>query len=236
MDGAARPEHHLDQCPAERRLLDRLRDRQPLRGLLAALRAAEAELQPVRPPRRADRRQPARPPLRRAGTLAAPLDPRPQGGRPSAPLPRQRRPRAGRVGVVRRTRVPFGGHRARAGGCPAAVRARRRHVCPARALDPAAQLPGALRRPRLARTRAGNAPLRPRARLARRARGGARARAAAGAVRRRGDDDRSLARCPARAPSRPGARARDGDRARGRPRDLPGRARLDRQDLDRPPP
>ena len=78
--------------------------------------------------------------------------------------------------------------------------------------------------------------LRPRGGLARRERARPRARPDARPLRRRGDDDRPLARHARRPVARAEPRARDRDPARGRPRHPAGRARLDREDPDRPLP
>ena len=119
---------------------------------------------------------------------------------------------------------------------PAPVRAGGGHLRAARAVDPAAQVHRPLRRPPLSRPRAGHAALRQDRLLRPGPRAGPAARADARALRGRGHDDRPLDGGAHRPPPRPPARPRDDRGARERPRLLPRRARLDREDLERAAP
>ena len=117
---------------------------------------------------------------------------------------------------------------------PPPVRADRRHLRAARAVDPAAAVRGHVRE--VERSRARDAALRQGRQLA--GAGPARPGRAppARALRGRGDDDRPLAGRAAEPRARPRAREPDRDRAGVRPRHPARRARLDGQDLDGPPP
>ena len=207
----------------------------PFLGFSAALRAGPPQRPPLRPHRRADRRQQAgvERPEACAGPLAPPLDrrPRARAGRPlPGQLPRLGEPRQ----LVRRAGLPERHRRARPRGRAArALLHGRGHLRAARALDAAEALPRHVRRPALARPRAVDAALHAHGRLAGRRRAEERPPPHERPVRRRGDDDRRLARQVPRPPPRPEPRARHRDRAGRRPRHPARRARLDGEDLNR---
>ena len=219
------------------RLLDRVRHGQHLARLLAAVGAVPAQLRPLRQARWPDRRH-ARTGVseQRAAPLAADArwrtPTRATGSAATSPTAATRTTRRARSPRAC-SATPRACWRPRAGR---AVRARRRHLRATRAVDAAAPLHRHVRRPRLPRPRAGAALLRAGQPLPARAQGGGAARPHARPVRGRGDDDRPLAgRVPRPLPrARPGAR--HGRGARVRPRLLPGRLRLHRQDRDGPAP
>ena len=144
------------------RLLDRIRDRQPVPGLLAALRAAAPQRASLRAHRGPDR-------WAEAGLERAEADPQPlvasrelrrQDASAGGLLPGQQPLLGGSPEYLRRPRLPQRHERARRCGQAAAVRSHRRHLRAARALDPAAEVPEDVRRSRLARARARDAALR----------------------------------------------------------------------------
>ncbi len=196
--GLVAPERRPQRPPGTppwRRLVDRLRHRQPLPRLRAPIRPAPRQRAPLRQDRRAARRRPSRleRPAQGPAPLAPPLHPRRQD-RARRPLHGQQPLLGQRGALVRRQGLQERHRRARGGQPQPAVRAHGRHLRAPRALDPAASVRAHVRRPRLARPRAGHAALLAHEQLARARRRGARAAPPARPLLGRDHDDRPLAR------------------------------------------
>jgi len=226
LDRPLRQHDDVAEDAAPTRLLDRLRDRQSVPRLRARVARLPHDAQPLRA-----RRGPGRPAaisendLRaRGAALAAVRDA--LGALPErhAPAPRERRRRARRARLVRGARLRLRDRDAHARAAAQALRARRRLLRPARAVDAAAEVPRPLRRAPLRRQLARQRPL-PALRLP--AAGGR--EAAADRLRRLRHACRRVAAPLPRPLLREQPRARHGRRLPQRPRDHARRPRLDRQ-------
>ena len=164
LDRPQRGDDDVAEVAAPARLLDGLRDRQPVPRLLARVARLPLDAQPLRARERAGRPHPLPQNDLRAGGAALAAERDAQRALPErhAPAPRQRRRRARRARLVRRARLRLRDRHAHESDAAQALRDGGRLLRPARAMDAAAEVPRPLRRPPLRRQLARQRPVRAR--------------------------------------------------------------------------